>query len=55
MGKPTGFIEFQRLSESYEPVDNRLTHYKEFVGTLSDKDAKIQGARCMEQEKKERK
>ena len=47
MGKPTGFIEFQRLSESYEPVDNRLTHYKEFVGTLSDKDAKIQGARCM--------
>jgi len=48
MGKPTGFIEFQRLSESYEPVDNRLTHYKEFVGTLSDKDAKIQGTRCMD-------
>ena len=48
MGKPTGFIEFQRLSESYEPVENRLTHYKEFVGTLSDAEAKTQGARCMD-------
>ncbi len=48
MGKPTGFIEFQRLSESYEPVANRLTHYKEFVGTLSDNEAKTQGARCMD-------
>ncbi len=48
MGKPTGFIEFQRLSESYEPVENRLTHYKEFVGTLTDAEAKTQGARCMD-------
>jgi len=48
MGKPTGFMEFQRLSEAYEPVEARLKHYKEFVGHLSDADTKTQGARCMD-------
>ncbi len=48
MGKPTGFMEFERLSEAYEPVENRLKHYKEFILTLSDDQAKIQGARCMD-------
>lgn len=44
MGKPTGFMEFERLEEGYEPVEKRLTHYKEFVQTLSDDQAKTQGA-----------
>ncbi len=48
MGKPTGFLEFERLSETYEPVEARLKHYKEFVHTLNDEDAKTQGARCMD-------
>jgi len=48
MGKPTGFIEFERLSEAYESVDKRLKHYREFVAHLSDTDAKVQGARCMD-------
>ncbi len=48
MGKPTGFLEFQRLSEAYAPVEERLKHYKEFVATLSDDDASKQGARCMD-------
>ena len=48
MGKPTGFMEFERLSEAYEPVEKRLKNYKEFVHTLSDEEAKIQGARCMD-------
>ncbi|MBV2191893.1 MAG: glutamate synthase subunit beta, partial [Azonexus sp.] len=48
MGKPTGFMEFERLEEGYEPVEKRLTHYKEFVQTLSDDQAKTQGARCMD-------
>ena len=48
MGKPTGFMEFDRLSEAYEPVEKRLKHYKEFVQTLTDDDAKTQGARCMD-------
>ncbi len=48
MGKPTGFMEFERLEEAYEPVEQRLTHYKEFVKTLTDDQAKTQGARCMD-------
>ena len=48
MGKPTGFLEFERLSEPYAPVAERLGHYKEFVGHLSDDEAKGQGARCMD-------
>ncbi|CAH1745877.1 Glutamate synthase [NADPH] small chain [Thauera humireducens] len=48
MGKPTGFMEYQRLSEAYEPVGKRLKNYKEFVVRLSDEQASIQGARCMD-------
>ena len=48
MGKITGFLEFARLSEASEPVESRLTHYREFVMRLPDKDASKQGARCMD-------
>ncbi|CAB1369786.1 glutamate synthase subunit beta [Denitratisoma oestradiolicum] len=48
MGKPTGFLEFQRQSESYEPVAARVKNYREFVLRLSDEKAKTQGARCMD-------
>ncbi|ANQ86803.1 glutamate synthase subunit beta [Azoarcus olearius] len=48
MGKPTGFLEYQRLSEAYQPVTARLKNYKEFVAALSDEQAAIQGARCMD-------
>jgi len=48
MGKPTGFMEFERLSEAYEPVEKRLKNYKEFIHILSDEEAKVQGARCMD-------
>jgi glutamate synthase (NADPH/NADH) small chain len=48
MGKVTGFMEFERLEEGYKPVAERLKHHKEFVLTLDDSQAKIQGARCMD-------
>ena len=48
MGKPTGFIEFKRISDAYEKVDSRVKHYREFVPRLSDAEAKIQGAHCMD-------
>jgi glutamate synthase (NADPH/NADH) small chain len=48
MGKPTGFMEFERLSEAYDAVDSRVKNYKEFVLHLSDEEAAIQGARCMD-------
>jgi glutamate synthase (NADPH/NADH) small chain len=48
MGKPTGFMEYQRLSEAYEPIAGRLKNFREFVVTLSDQQASLQGARCMD-------
>ncbi len=48
MGKPTGFMENQRLSEAYEPTETRLKHYREFVATLNDEQASVQGSRCMD-------
>ncbi|WP_292934276.1 glutamate synthase subunit beta [Noviherbaspirillum sp.] len=48
MGKVTGFLEYQRLQEASEAPQLRKKHYKEFVMHLSDEDAKIQGARCMD-------
>ncbi|MGO3122877.1 MAG: glutamate synthase subunit beta [Advenella sp.] len=48
MGKITGFIEFERVAESYEAPGARLKHYKEFVLSLEDKQAQVQGARCMD-------
>jgi glutamate synthase (NADPH/NADH) small chain len=48
MGKITGFLEFQRLQEASEAPQLRKKHYKEFTVHLSDADAKVQGARCMD-------
>ena len=48
MGKVTGFMEFERIEEGYEPVAQRVKNYKEFVIGLSDEQAKVQGARCMD-------
>jgi len=48
MGKPTGFMEFERLSEGYLPVAKRVKSYQEFVLHLNDNEAKTQGARCMD-------
>ncbi|MEQ1514992.1 MAG: glutamate synthase subunit beta [Usitatibacteraceae bacterium] len=48
MGKATGFLEYQRLSEASIAPAERVKNYHEFVLHLSDADAKIQGARCMD-------
>jgi len=48
MGKITGFLEFERLSEASLPVPDRVKNYKEFVLRLTDDQAKVQGARCMD-------
>ncbi|MGM9516404.1 glutamate synthase subunit beta [Roseateles sp. DB2] len=48
MGKVTGFMEYERLEEGYEPVPSRLKNYKEFVIALNADQAKQQGARCMD-------
>ena len=48
MGKVTGFLEYERLEEGYEPVPERVKTWKEFVITLAEDQAKVQGARCMD-------
>ena len=48
MGKVTGFLEFERLEEGYEPVPQRLKTWREFVIGLSEEQSRIQAARCMD-------
>ena len=48
MGKVTGFLEYERIEEGYEPPPERLKTWKEFVITLAEDQAKLQGARCMD-------
>ncbi|RME34124.1 MAG: glutamate synthase subunit beta [Gammaproteobacteria bacterium] len=48
MGKPTGFLEYERLDRGYKPVADRVTNYDEFVIPLKEEDLKVQGARCMD-------
>ncbi len=48
MGKVTGFLEYERLEEGYEPVAKRVKNYREFVIGLNAEQAKQQGARCMD-------
>jgi glutamate synthase (NADPH/NADH) small chain len=48
MGKVTGFLEYARLEEAAEAPQSRKTHWKEFVVHLTDEQAGVQGARCMD-------
>jgi glutamate synthase (NADPH) small chain len=47
MGKVTGFLEFDRADRDYQPVDERVRHYREFVVPLPEVDTRQQAARCM--------
>jgi len=48
MGKPTGFLEFDRRDRRYEPAGDRVVHYNEFVIALAEREVSEQGARCMD-------
>jgi glutamate synthase (NADPH) small chain len=48
MGKITGFLEFERADRPYEPVEERIKHWREFVLPLPDEDNKKQAGRCMD-------
>jgi glutamate synthase (NADPH/NADH) small chain len=48
MGKITGFLEFQRLEETHQEPEERKKHYREFILRLTEEEAKVQGARCMD-------
>jgi glutamate synthase (NADPH/NADH) small chain len=48
MGKITGFLEFEREDRDYEPVEERVKHWREFVLPLPEEENKKQAARCMD-------
>ena len=48
MGKITGFLDFPLQTEENLPTEERVKNYKEFILHLSDEEAKIEGARCMD-------
>ena len=48
MGKITGFLEFERHDRHYEPAEERVKHWREFVLPLSEDENKTQAARCMD-------
>jgi glutamate synthase (NADPH/NADH) small chain len=47
VGKITGFLEFEREDRHYQPVAERIRHWREFVLPLPEKDYTAQAARCM--------
>ena len=48
MGKPTGFLEFQRELPADRSASGRIADWKEFHLHLPEADLKKQGARCMD-------
>ena len=48
MGKITGFLEYERNDRDYEPVEERIKHWREFVLPLPEEENKKQAARCMD-------
>ena len=48
MGKVTGFLEFEREERDYQPVAERIKHWREFVLPLPEEEVRQQGARCMD-------
>jgi len=47
MGKPTGFLEFDRQLPTKQSATERVNHYKEFVTPLTEQILNQQSARCM--------
>src|SRR5215468_6592261 len=48
MGKITGFLEYEREDRHYEPVEQRIKHWREFIHPLPEAENKKQAARCMD-------
>jgi glutamate synthase (NADPH/NADH) small chain len=48
MGKPTGFIEYQRELPNDLLPEDRILHWKEFHKPFSEEKLRTQGARCMD-------
>ena len=48
MGKPTGFLEYERKDSISTPPEERIKNFNEFHAALPMDEQKLQGARCMD-------
>lgn len=48
MGKPTGFLEYDRVDAKAEAPKDRISHFREFHALLPAVEQQRQGGRCME-------
>jgi glutamate synthase (NADPH/NADH) small chain len=48
MGKVTGFLEFDRHDRKYQPVEERIRHWREFMLPMPENELREQAARCMD-------
>lgn len=48
MGKPTGFLDYERATSQSEAPKNRIRNFNEFHTPLTEEQQRKQGARCME-------
>ncbi|MGO1596634.1 MAG: glutamate synthase subunit beta [Sphingobacterium sp.] len=48
MGKPTGFLEYERIVPQKDEVERRTKNYQEFVHPYDDEQLNKQAARCMD-------
>ncbi len=48
MGKPTGFMEYERVTSKAVEPKKRIKNFNEFHEHLSREEQQLQGARCME-------
>ena len=47
MGKPTGFLDYERETAKVLPPKERIQNFNEFRIPLNKEKQKLQGARCM--------
>ena len=48
MGKPTGFMDYERKTSRAQEPKERIKHFNEFHTHLPQREQQLQGARCME-------
>ena len=48
MGKPTGFLDYERETSAAESPKSRIKHFNEFHEHLPMEKQRLQGARCMD-------
>ncbi len=48
MGKPTGFMEFDRQTATHVDAKERISHFGEFKKEMDQPERETQGARCMD-------